>query len=161
MITLNNIRGYLIIMSQIYNQLIQDMKAAMRKKEKHLLTTIRMAISAVKLKEIDDKITITDDVVTVIITKMIKQRQDSYNQYIQADRPELAQDEENEIKILQVYMPKQLTESEIILIIENGIKSVGSTSMKDMGKIMTNIKSQLSGKADMSRVSSIVKSNLN
>ena len=144
----------------MYTQLTQDMKTSMRNKDKHRLTTIRMALAAVKQKEIDDRITITDEIVTTIITKMIKQRQDSYAQYVHADRAELADGEKNEIKILEVYMPVQLTDDEIVEIVENAIKNIGSPSMKDMGKIMASIKSKLAGRADMSKASAIVKSNL-
>ncbi len=132
----------------------------MRNKDKQRLTTIRMAISAIKQKEIDERIVINDSVVVEIITKMIKQRRDSYTQYIQADRPELAEGEKHEIEILKVYMPKQLTDDEIIQIVEDAIKSVEAPTMKKMGTIMASIKSKLAGRADMNKVSSIVKSNL-
>ncbi|MFT4693803.1 MAG: hypothetical protein ACI8TE_000696 [Francisella sp.] len=147
-------------MSQIYQKLTNDMKESMRNKDKNRLTTIRMAISAIKQKQIDEKIEITDDISTAIITKMIKQRQDSYNQFMQADRAELAEGEKNEIDILIRYMPKQLSDEEVVAIVQKAIESVGATTMKEIGKIMASVKSELAGKTDMSKVSAIVKSNL-
>lgn len=147
-------------MSQIFDQLTLDMKESMKNKDKNRLTTIRMAMSAVKQKQIDEKIDITDEIVIAIITKMIKQRQDSYNQYIQADRAELAEGEKKEIEILNKYMPKQLSDEEVVAIVQKSIESVGATSMKEMGKIMASVKKELAGRTDMSKVSAIVKSNL-
>ena len=147
-------------MSQIYQDLTQDMKESMRNKDKNRLTTIRMAMSAVKQKQIDEKVEITDDITISIITKMIKQRQDSYTQFMQADRAELAEGEKNEIDILVKYMPKQLSDEEVVAIVQKAIESAGATSMKEMGKIMASIKVELAGKTDMSKVSAIVKSNL-
>ena len=147
-------------MSQIYQELINDMKESMKNKDKNRLTTIRMALSAIKQKQIDEKVEITDEISTAIITKMIKQRQDSYNQFMQADRAELAEGEKNEIEILIKYMPKQLTDEEVVAIVQKAIESVGATTMKEMGKIMASVKSELAGKTDMSKVSAIVKLNL-
>ncbi|APC91513.1 MULTISPECIES: GatB/YqeY domain-containing protein [Francisella] len=147
-------------MSQIFNQLTLDMKESMKNKDKNRLTTIRMAMSAIKQKQIDEKIEITDEVVIAVITKMIKQRQDSYEQYIKADRAELAEGEKREIEILTQYMPKQLSDEEVVAIVQKAIESVGATSMKEMGKIMASVKKELAGRTDMSKVSAIVKSNL-
>ena len=119
-----------------------------------------MAISAIKQKQIDEKVEITDDISTSIIIKMIKQRQDSYSQFMKADRAELAEGEKNEIAILIKYMPKQLSDAEVITIVQKAIESVGATTMKEIGKIMASIKNELAGKTDMSKVSAIVKSNL-
>lgn len=147
-------------MSQIFDQLTLDMKESMKNKDKNRLTTIRMAMSAIKQKQIDEKIEITDEVVIAVITKMIKQRQDSYTQYMQADRAELAEGEKKEIEILTKYMPKQLSDEEVVTIVQKAIESVGATSMKEMGKIMASVKKELAGRTDMSKVSAIVKSNL-
>ena len=147
-------------MSQIYQELTNDMKESMRNKDKNRLTTIRMAISAIKQKQIDEKVEITDEISTAIIIKMIKQRQDSYNQFMHADRAELAEGEKNEIEILIKYMPKQLSDEEVVAIVQKAIESVGATTMKEMGKIMACVKNELAGKTDMSKVSAIVKSNL-
>ena len=136
------------------------MKESMKNKDKNRLITIRMAISAIKQKQIDEKVEITDDISTSIIIKMIKQRQDSYSQFMKADRAELAEGEKNEIAILIKYMPKQLSDAEVITIVQKAIESVGATTMKEIGKIMASIKNELAGKTDMSKVSAIVKSNL-
>ena len=147
-------------MSILFNQLTSDMKEAMKAKEKAKLSTIRMAISAVKQKTIDEKVEINDEIVTAIIIKMIKQRQDSYNQYISAERQELADVEKFEIDVLMKYMPKQLTDDEIIVIVKNTIQATNANSMKDMGKVMALVKSKVAGKADMGKISNIVKSQL-
>lgn len=147
-------------MSQIFDQLTLDMKESMKNKDKNRLTTIRMAMSAIKQKQIDEKVEITDEVAIAVITKMIKQRQDSYTQYMQADRAELAEGEKKEIEILTKYMPKQLSDEEVVTIVQKAIESVGATSMKEMGKIMASVKKELAGRTDMSKVSAIVKSNL-
>lgn len=147
-------------MSQIFNQLTNDMKESMRNKDKNRLTTIRMAISAIKQKQIDERVEITDEIAIAIIIKMIKQRQDSYGQYVHANRLELAEVEQSEIEILTKYMPKQLSDDEVVSIVREAIESVGTASMKDMGKIMTFIKEKISGRSDMGKVSAIVKSNL-
>ena len=147
-------------MSQIFNQLILDMKESMKNKDKNRLTTIRMAMSAIKQRQIDEKVEITNEVVITVITKMIKQRQDSYDQYIKVDRAELAEGEKREIEILTQYMPKQLNDEEVVAIVQKAIESVGATSLKEMGKIMASVKKELAGRTDMSKVSAIVKSNL-
>ncbi|AFJ43432.1 GatB/YqeY domain-containing protein [Francisella orientalis] len=147
-------------MSQIFDQLTLDMKESMKNKDKNRLTTIRMAMSAIKQKQIDEKIEITDEVAIAVITKMIKQRQDSYTQYMQADRAKLAEGEKKEIEILTKYMPKQLSDEEVVIIVQKAIESVGATSMKEMGKIMASVKKELAGRIDMSKVSAIVKLNL-
>ncbi|MCL4122520.1 UNVERIFIED_CONTAM: hypothetical protein GTU68_039602 [Idotea baltica] len=136
------------------------MKESMKNKDKNRLTTIRMAMSAIKQKQIDEKVEITDDITIAIITKMIKQRQDSYKQFIEADRSELAEGEKSEIEILTKYMPKQLSDDEVIEIVQKAIESAGATSMKEMGKVMAAVKNELAGRTDMSKVSAIVKSNL-
>ncbi|QUE32298.1 GatB/YqeY domain-containing protein [Francisella philomiragia] len=147
-------------MSQIFDQLTLDMKESMKNKDKNRLTTIRMAMSAIKQKQIDEKVEITDEVAIAVIAKMIKQRQDSFTQYMQADRAELAEGEKKEIEILTKYMPKQLSDEEVVTIVQKAIESVGATSMKEMGKIMASVKKELAGRTDMSKVSAIVKSNL-
>ena len=147
-------------MSQIFNQLTLDMKESMKNKDKNRLTTIRMAMSAIKQRQIDEKVEITDEVVITVITKMIKQRQDSYDQYIKVDRAELAEGEKREIEILTQYIPKQLNDEEVVVIVQKAIEYVGAISMKEMGKIMASVKKELAGRTDMSKVSAIVKSNL-
>ena len=146
--------------SSIQNQLTHDMKVAMKEKNKTNLITIRMALAALKQKEIDERVVITDEMALTIITKMIKQRKESADQYRQANRQELADKELEEIKVLELYLPKPLSEDEIIDIIQKAIMEVGASSIKDMGKIMTRIKSDLMGRADMALVGAMIKSQL-
>ena len=146
--------------SSIQNQLTHDMKVAMKEKNKTNLITIRMALAALKQKEIDERVVITDEMALTIITKMIKQRKESADQYKQANRQELADKELEEIKVLELYLPKPLSEDEIIDIIQKAIMEVGASSIKDMGKIMTRIKSDLMGRADMALVGAMIKSRL-
>lgn len=147
-------------MSTIRDSFVADMKSAMKNKDKFRLLVIRMALAAFRQKEIDEKITITDDEVLSIIIKMIKQRKDSAEQFEHAGRNELAQKETEEIEVLQSYLPKPLSEEAIIEIVQKAISNVGASSAKDMGIIMAKIKAKLHGRADMSKVSFIVKSQL-
>ncbi|WP_119328221.1 GatB/YqeY domain-containing protein [Cysteiniphilum halobium] len=147
-------------MSEIRARLVEDMKASMKNKDKNRLATIRMALAAFKQKEVDERVEVTEDDVISILTKMIKQRKDSAEQFKRAGREELAQKELDEIEILQVYLPKPLSEDEIIEIIQRAILEVGASSVKDMGKIMSAIKAELNGRADMGKVGSMIKSQL-
>ncbi|MCF6764572.1 GatB/YqeY domain-containing protein [Thiotrichales bacterium 19S3-7] len=147
-------------MSEIQAQLVQDMKTAMKNKDKDRLNTIRMALAALKQIEIDEKATITDELAISTLTKMIKQRNDSAKQYQQANRDELAEKELLEISILKQYLPQPLSESEINELIMHAIDSTGASSMKDMGKIMAIVRPQLLGRADMGMVSQLIKSKL-
>ncbi|TNF65531.1 MAG: GatB/YqeY domain-containing protein [Gammaproteobacteria bacterium] len=147
-------------MSEIQAQLVQDMKTAMKNKDKDRLNTIRMALAALKQIEIDEKATITDELAISTLTKMIKQRKDSAEQYQKAQRDELAEKELLEISILQQYLPQQLSESEINELINHAIDTTDASTMKDMGKIMSIVRPQLIGRADMGIVSQLIKSKL-
>lgn len=147
-------------MSEIRARFVEDMKTSMKNKDKNRLSTIRMALAAFKQKEVDERVEVTEDDVISILTKMIKQRKDSAEQFKRAGREELAQKELDEIEILQVYLPKPLSEDEIIEIIQRAILEVGASSVKDMGKIMSVIKAELNGRADMGKVGSMIKSQL-
>lgn len=139
----------------------EDMKDAMRAKETLRLSTIRMLLAAIKQREIDDRTTLNDADITNIINKMIKQRRDAAEQFTAGKRQELADKENQEIKILQAYLPEQLGETEIEAIIQKVMLEAGATSMKDMGKVMSTLKPQLEGRADMAAVSTKVKELLN
>ena len=147
-------------MSEIRIRLVEDMKSSMKNKDKNRLSTIRMALAAFKQKEVDERVEVTEADVLTILTKMIKQRKDSAEQFKRAGRDELAEKELEEIEILQVYLPKPLSEDEIIEIIRRAILAVGASSVKDMGKIMSVIKTELNGRADMGKVGSMIKSQL-
>ena len=141
-------------------QLTDAMKSAMRSKEKKRLGTIRMALSAVKQIEVDERIEVEDTRLLAILDKMIKQRRDSKKQYEDADRPELAQIEQDEIDVLQEFLPAALTENDIDQIVTAAIESSGASSMKDMGSVMALVKPQIQGRGDMGSVSGMVKAKL-
>jgi len=147
-------------MSKTKDRFVAEMKTAMKNKDKLRLSVIRMALAAFKQKEIDEKIVTTDDEILEILIKMIKQRKDSAEQFKNAQRHELAQKEIEEIEVLQSYLPKPLSENEIMDIVQQAISALGASSVKDMGAIMAKIKDKLHGRADMGQVSAIVKSEL-
>lgn len=136
------------------------MKEAMRQKEKEKLTTIRMAMSALKQIEVDERIELDDARVISVLDKLIKQRKESAKQYEEASRPELAEKEQREIEILQSFLPAPLSEEEIEQLMTAAIDEVSAESMKDMGKVMAILKPKLQGKADMGSVSKLIKSKL-
>ena len=136
------------------------MKEAMRQKEKEKLTTIRMAMSALKQIEVDERIELDDARVISVLDKLIKQRKESAKQYKEASRPELAEKEQREIEILQSFLPAPLSEEEIEQLMTAAIEEVSAESMKDMGKVMAILKPKLQGKADMGSVGKLIKSKL-
>ena len=147
-------------MSELKKQITNDMKLAMKAKDKPALKAVRMILGAIKQKEIDDRIELIDTQVLVVIQKMVKQRKDSISQFSDAGRIDLVEVEESELAIINNYMPKQLTEDEIDAAVTKVIVDSGADSMKDMGKLMGILKSQIDGKADMGLVSQLIKSKL-
>jgi uncharacterized protein YqeY len=137
-----------------------DMKTAMRARDKDRLGTIRLVLAAIKQREIDERITLTDTDILAVLDKMIKQRRDSITQFEQAGRQELADKEAAEVAVIQEYLPAALSESEIEAIIAEAISSSGATSPQDIGKIMGLLKPLLQGRADMGLVSRKVKEKL-
>ena len=137
-----------------------DIKQAMRAKEPLRVTTLRMLIAAIKQQEIDKKIEIDDQLALSIIQKMIKQRRDSADQFIQADRQALADKELAEIALLEVYLPAQLDVAAIASLVDQTISNLNALSMKDMGKVMGQLTESLQGQADMGTVSQIVREKL-
>lgn len=144
-------------MSNLKDQIQTDMKAAMKARQSDKLTTIRMLMAAIKQREIDEQITLSDEQVLAVIGKMIKQRQDSFEQFQNAGRDELATKEKAEIEILQAYLPPPLSEAEIEAILSEAIKQTGASTLKDMGKVMGSVKPQLQGRADLGKVSAKIK----
>lgn len=138
--------------------IIDDMKSAMRAKEKKLLGTIRLLTAAIKQIEVDERRELSDDDVIAIVTKMVKQRKDSTKQYQDADRQDLADQEIYEIGILKKYLPAQLSESEIDELIQKAISTTDAKGMQDMGKVMGLLKADLTGRADMGQVSQKIRS---
>ena len=142
-------------------QITDDMKSAMRSKDSPLLGTIRLLLAAIKQKEVDERIELVDADIVSIIDKMLKQRRDSISAFSKADRKDLVEKEEFELKVLQDYMPQQLTEQEVEEAIVAAIESAGANSMKDMGAIMNILKPKLAGKTNMADVSQKIKTKLN
>ena len=141
-------------------QISEDMKTAMRAKDSARLSAIRLLLSAMKQREVDERIELDDTQVIEIIEKMLKQRRDSISQYEAAKRTDLADVEKFEVQVLSGYLPQALTEAEIAAIIEKVIADTGAAGVKDMGKVMGLVKAQLAGKAEMSQVSAAVKAAL-
>ena len=147
-------------MSELANRIKDDVKVAMRSKDKPRLGVLRLITAAIKQREVDERIELNDEQVLAILEKMVKQRRDSIAAFEKAGRDELAQQETFEIGIIQEYLPEQLSEEEITAAIAEAISSTGAESMKDMGKVMGVLKSKLAGRADMGQVSQIIKKQL-
>ncbi|NMM38122.1 MAG: GatB/YqeY domain-containing protein [Glaciimonas sp.] len=141
-------------------QITEDMKAAMRAKDSVKLGAIRMLTAAIKQKEVDERIEVTDAQVLAIVEKMIKQRKDSISQFEAGNRQDLADIEKVELAILSVYMPAALSEAEVQAAVAAAIAAVGATGPQDMGKLMAVLKPKLAGRADMTAVSALVKAAL-
>jgi uncharacterized protein len=142
------------------DQIQNDMKAAMRGGDKARLGVIRLITSAIKQREVDERITLDDTAVMAILEKMIKQRRDSIAQFESGGRPELAEAEQAEITILQAYLPAALSEAELEAIIQAAVAESGAAGIKDMGKVMGLVKPKVAGRADMGAVSAKIKARL-
>ncbi len=147
-------------MSTLRDRINDDMKAAMKARESDKLGAIRLLTSALKQREVDERIEITDDIVLAVIEKMLKQRKDSIEQYTAGNRMDLVEKEQFEVGVLQVYMPAQLTDAELTAILDAVIAEVGATSAKDMGKVMNTLRPKVAGRADMGKLSAVVKARL-
>ena len=142
------------------DKLQQDMKDALRGGDKRSLGVIRLILAAIKQREVDERIELDDVQVTSVLDKMAKQRRDSLEQYEKAGRDDLAEQEAFELDMLKAYLPEQLGDAEIDTLIEEAIQATGASSMKDMGKVMGQLKSKLQGRADMGAVSARIKARL-
>jgi hypothetical protein len=142
------------------DRITEDMKNAMRAKDSERLGTIRMITSAIKQREVDERITLDDTQVLSVVEKMIKTRRESIAQFQTGGREDLVAKEQKEIELLQAYMPAQLSEAELDALIAESIAESGATSIKEMGKAMALIKSKAQGKADMGTVSAKLKAKL-
>jgi uncharacterized protein len=141
-------------------RITDDMKAAMRAREAARLSTIRLLLAAMKQKEVDERVELSDADIVGIIDKMIKQRRESIAQFDAGGRPELSAAEKAEIHVLQGYMPEALSDAEIDRLIDAAVAGAGVTGPQAMGKVMGALKSQLSGRADMTQVAARVKARL-
>jgi uncharacterized protein len=141
-------------------RITDDMKAAMRSGEKERLGLIRMITSAIKQREVDERIMLDDTQVLSVLDKMIKQRKESLVQFQAGNRQDLVEKEAAEITLLQAYLPSQLSDAEIDALINEAVSATGAVSIKDMGKVMAIIKSKAQGRADMAAVGAKIKARL-
>jgi uncharacterized protein YqeY len=141
-------------------QITEDMKTAMRAKDSVRLGAIRFLQAAIKQREVDERIELDDAAVIGVIEKMLKQRRDSIAAYELAKRDDLADIEKFEVTVLQAYLPQQLTDAEVAAILEQVVQDTGAAGVKDMGKVMAAIKPLVAGKADMGKISGLIKARL-
>jgi len=147
-------------MAALKDRITEDMKTAMRAGEKERLATIRLILSAVKQREVDERIQLDDSQVLAAIEKMIKQRKEAITQFEAGGRADLVAKETAEIAILQTYLPAQMPDADIDGLIAEAIASTGAASIKDMGKVMAAVKAKAQGRADMGAVSARIKQKL-
>jgi uncharacterized protein len=142
------------------SKITDDMKAAMRAKDTARLSTVRLLLSAMKQKEVDERVELADADVLAIIEKMLKQRRESIAQFEKAGRTDLADTEKAEIAVLSAYLPAQMSEAEVAAAIAAAIAESGAAGPKDMGKVMGLLKAKLAGRTDMGKLSGLVKAKL-
>lgn len=144
----------------VKERITEDMKSAMRSGEKERLATIRMILAGIKQREVDERIQLDDVQTLSVIEKMVKQRRESIVQFEAGGRADLVAKENAELLILQSYLPQQLSDAEVTVLIDEAITATGATSMKDMGKVVAQVKAAAQGRADMGAVSARVKARL-
>jgi uncharacterized protein YqeY len=147
-------------MSSLKARITDDMKVAMKAKNKERLLVIRTILAAIKQIEVDERIELDDERIMLVLDKMLKQRRESIRQFKEAGRTDLTEIEEAEIVVIQDFLPQALTEEEIDMLVVKAISDSGAGSIKDMGKVMGILKPQMLGRADMSIVSSVIKAKL-
>lgn len=147
-------------MSALKQRINDDVKQAMRERDKERLSTLRLITAALKQKEVDGRIDLDDGQVMVLLDKMVRQHRDSIEQFAKAGRTDLVDKETSELQVVLNYLPQQLTQEEITQLITITISEVGATGIRDMGKVMGILKHKIQGRADMSAVSEIIKKRL-
>lgn len=147
-------------MSGIKTQISNDVKDAMRSKDKDRLAALRLILAAFKQKEVDERIELSDEQSISVLNKMAKQHRDSIEQFGQANRDDLIKKEQLELDIIESYMPEKLSEEEVSLLIDEAISETGANSVKDMGKVIGLLKEKLQGQADMGEVSRLIRGKL-
>lgn len=145
----------------LIDKLKDAQKDAMRAREKLRLGTIRLALAEVKQKEVDTRESLSDDDVIVLLTKMVKQRNDSITQFKNAERHDLVEQEQAELEVLKEFLPAPLSESELSSLIDEAVSATGAASMQEMGKVMGWLKPKVQGRADMGKLSGQIKARLN
>ncbi len=143
--------------SKLKIRILDDIKQAMKDKNKDKLSTLRMLTAAIKQKEVDERVELTDEDVIVLIGKLVKQRREAAKQYVAGARQDLADKENAEVEIFQEYLPQQLSEQELATIIETAVTETGAVSIKDMGTVMGVVKNKVQGRADMGEVGKRIK----
>ena len=147
-------------MSELKERIFEDMKTAMRAKEKDRLMTIRSILAVIKQQEVDTREELGDTEVLAILDKLSKQRRESISQYSEAGRDDLVAQEELELVFIQEYLPEPLTDDEILALVSEAIANTGASTMKDMGKVMAHLKPLTQGRADMGKISGLIKTAL-
>jgi len=147
-------------LASLKSRLSDDVKQALRARDKSRLITLRMALAAIKQREVDDRIELDDVAITGVLEKMVKQRRESIQQFESGGRQDLADKELAEIEILKTFLPEPLEESALESLVADVIAESGAAGMQDMGRVMAEIKKRAAGRADMGRVSTLVKSRL-
>ena len=147
-------------MAALKDRITEEMKNAMRAGEKERLATIRLILSAIKQREVDERIQLDDTQVLAVIDKMVKQRKESIAQFEAGGRADLVAKEQAEMAVLQTYLPAQMSDAEIDALIAEAVASTGAASIKDMGKVMAAVKAKAQGRADMGAVSARIKQKL-
>jgi len=142
-------------------QITEDMKIAMKAGEKDRLKVVRLMLAAIKQIEVDKRVELDDAEVLAVLTKMVKQRRDSIEQFEKGNREDLVKIERDEIAVIEHYLPKQLSPDELAAMVDEVIRATGADSIRDMGKVMGQIKAKAAGRADMGAVSATVKERLN
>ncbi|MDE2354104.1 MAG: GatB/YqeY domain-containing protein [Betaproteobacteria bacterium] len=141
-------------------RITEDMKSAMRARDSGRLNAIRLILAALKQKEVDERIELDDAAVLGVLDKMLKQRKDSIAQFEAAGRHDLAQQEQLEISVLQDYMPQPLSDEAVVALVDQAVRESGAAGMQDMARDMSLVRPQVAGRADMGKVSSLVKARL-
>lgn len=142
------------------DQIKEDVKTAMRAKDKPRLTTLRLLLAAIQRKEVDERITLDDAQVLSVVEKTIKQSRDAHEQFVKGDRKDLAEIELADIAVWEVYLPQQLAAEEVEKLVAEAVAESGASSIKEMGKVMAILKPKIQGQADMGQVSAMVKAKL-
>jgi uncharacterized protein YqeY len=142
------------------DRITEDMKTAMRAGDKERLATVRLALAAIKQREVDERISLDDTQVLAVLEKMIKQRREAIAQFASGNRADLVAKETAEIGVLQQYLPAQMSEAEVDALIQEAIQATGAASMKDMGKVMAAVKAKAQGRTDMGALSARIKQKL-
>ncbi len=143
------------------SQITEDMKSAMKAGDKDRLKVVRLILAAIKQVEVDKRVELDDAGTLAVLTKMVKQRRDSVEQFEKGDREDLAKIERDEIAVLEKYLPEQLSAEELAAMVDEVIEATGAEGIRDMGKVMGQIKAKAAGRADMGAVSATVKERLN